>query len=47
VSERAQDRTIMLPLYPQMTEQEQERVVAALKHALEKSAEQRAVSVRR
>jgi dTDP-4-amino-4,6-dideoxygalactose transaminase len=30
-SERAQDRTIVLPLFHQMTEAEQEAVVAALK----------------
>jgi dTDP-4-amino-4,6-dideoxygalactose transaminase len=34
VSEAAQDRTILLPLYPQMTEAEQDRVVAALGEAV-------------
>jgi len=34
VSEDAQDRTILLPLYPQMTEAEQEQVVGALKAAV-------------
>jgi dTDP-4-amino-4,6-dideoxygalactose transaminase len=34
VSERAQDRTILLPLYPQMTEAEQDRVVGALREAV-------------
>jgi dTDP-4-amino-4,6-dideoxygalactose transaminase len=34
LSENAQDRCILLPLYPQMTEDEQQRVVEALKHAL-------------
>jgi perosamine synthetase len=33
-SEDAQRRTILLPLYPQMTEHEQDRVVAALRLAL-------------
>lgn len=32
-SERAQDRTIILPLYPQMTESDQDYVVEALIHA--------------
>jgi dTDP-4-amino-4,6-dideoxygalactose transaminase len=34
VSEDAQDRTILLPLYPQMTESEQDQVVEALKVAV-------------
>jgi len=34
LSERAQDRCILLPLYPQMTEEEQIRVVEALKQAV-------------
>jgi perosamine synthetase len=34
VSEAAQDRTILLPLYPQMTDAEQDRVVAALGEAV-------------
>jgi dTDP-4-amino-4,6-dideoxygalactose transaminase len=34
VSERLQDRSIILPLYPGMTDPEQERVVAALKAVL-------------
>jgi perosamine synthetase len=34
VSEDAQDRTILLPLYPQMTEAEQDQVVGALKAAV-------------
>jgi dTDP-4-amino-4,6-dideoxygalactose transaminase len=33
VSERAQDNCILLPLFPQMTETEQEAVVAALREA--------------
>ena len=32
-SERAQDRGVMLPLFPQMTEEEQDRVVEALERA--------------
>lgn len=32
-SERAQDQCVLLPLYPQMTEQEQDEVVSALKQA--------------
>jgi perosamine synthetase len=32
-SERAQDQCILLPLFPQMTRAEQERVVATLRHA--------------
>ena len=32
-SEAAQDRCILLPLYPQMTDQDQETVVAALRAA--------------
>ena len=34
VSERLQDRSIILPLYPGMTDPEQERVVAALEAVL-------------
>jgi len=34
VSEEAQDRTILLPLYPQMTEEEQDQVVAGLAGAV-------------
>jgi dTDP-4-amino-4,6-dideoxygalactose transaminase len=34
VSEAAQDRTILLPLYPQMTEAEQDRVVTVLSEAV-------------
>jgi perosamine synthetase len=34
VSEDVQDRTILLPLYPQMTEAEQEQVIGALKAAV-------------
>ena len=30
VSERLQDRSIILPLYPGMTEEEQERVIAGV-----------------
>lgn len=33
-SESAQDRSLILPLYPQMTHTEQDRVIAALHHAL-------------
>jgi dTDP-4-amino-4,6-dideoxygalactose transaminase len=33
LSELAQDRSIILPLYPQMTPAEQEQVAAALTHA--------------
>ncbi len=33
-SEEAQDRTIILPLFPQMTFEEQDRVIAALRHAV-------------
>lgn len=36
VSEHAQDRTILLPLYPQMTEAEQDQVVSALQGALQR-----------
>ena len=32
-SERAQDQCILLPLYPQMTHEEQTRVANALRHA--------------
>ena len=35
VSEYAQDRTILLPLFDQMTSAEQDRVVEALRDALE------------
>jgi dTDP-4-amino-4,6-dideoxygalactose transaminase len=34
ISEDAQDRTILLPLYPQMTEAEQDQVIGALQEAL-------------
>jgi dTDP-4-amino-4,6-dideoxygalactose transaminase len=34
VSEHAQDRTILLPLYPQMTEAEQDHVIAGLREAV-------------
>ena len=34
VSEDAQDRTILLPLYPQMTEAEQDQVIGALQQAV-------------
>ncbi len=34
VSERAEDGAVLLPLYSQMTDQEQDRVVTALQHAL-------------
>ena len=34
VSEDVQDRTILLPLYPQMTEAEQDQVIGALKAAV-------------
>ena len=34
VSEDAQDRTILLPLYPQMTEAEQDQVIGALQAAV-------------
>ena len=34
VSEDAQDRTILLPLYPQMTEAEQDQVIGALQEAV-------------
>jgi dTDP-4-amino-4,6-dideoxygalactose transaminase len=37
-SERAQDTSIVLPLYHQMTEADQDRVVAALRHALDSSS---------
>jgi dTDP-4-amino-4,6-dideoxygalactose transaminase len=37
VSEAAQDHTIVLPLYPQMTEADQDRVVAALRAAIPQS----------
>lgn len=37
-SERAQDECILLPLYPQMTEDEQARVVEALKSASRRSS---------
>jgi dTDP-4-amino-4,6-dideoxygalactose transaminase len=33
VGERAQDECVVLPLYPQMTEADQEAVVAALREA--------------
>lgn len=33
-SERAQDNTIIIPLYPQMTEQEQDKVIASLHKAI-------------
>ena len=36
-SERAQDRCIAIPLYPQMTDAEQDHVVHALRIACEKS----------
>lgn len=36
-SEQAQDRAIILPLYPQMTDAEQDRVVASLHQALQSS----------
>ena len=32
-SEQAQDRRVLLPLYPQMTREEQERVTSALREA--------------
>ena len=35
VSEQIQDRTIILPLYPQMTEAEQDRVIISLNQALQ------------
>lgn len=35
VSERIQDRTIILPLYPQMTDAEQDRVIISLHQALQ------------
>jgi dTDP-4-amino-4,6-dideoxygalactose transaminase len=34
VSEMLQDRSLILPLYPEMTEEEQERVVSALREVL-------------
>jgi dTDP-4-amino-4,6-dideoxygalactose transaminase len=34
VTEKASDSSLLLPLYPQMTEDEQEHVVAALGKAL-------------
>ena len=34
VSEDVQDRTILLPLYPQMTEAEQDLVIGALRKAV-------------
>jgi len=34
VSEEAQDRTILLPLYPQMTEDEQDQVIGVLQEAV-------------
>ena len=34
VSEDVQDRTILLPLYPQMTESEQDQVIDALREAV-------------
>ena len=34
ISEDAQDRTILLPLYPQMTEPEQDQVIGALQEVL-------------
>lgn len=34
VSEMLQDRSIILPLYPEMTEEEQERVISALREVL-------------
>ena len=34
VTERASDRSLLLPLFPQMTEGEQDQVVAALQRAL-------------
>jgi len=34
-SERAQDQAILLPLFHQMTEEEQERVAATLRKAVE------------
>lgn len=36
-SEQAQDRAIILPLYPQMTDAEQDRVIASLHQALQSS----------
>ncbi len=33
-SEEAQDRTIILPLFPQMSFEQQDQVVAALHHAV-------------
>jgi dTDP-4-amino-4,6-dideoxygalactose transaminase len=33
-SEHAQDHSIILPLYPQMTDDEQDRVITSLHHAL-------------
>ena len=38
VSEEASDRTLLLPLYPQMTEGEQDQVIAALRGAIAQSA---------
>ncbi len=32
-SEAAQDRRIILPLYPQLTDEEMERIASTLKHA--------------
>jgi dTDP-4-amino-4,6-dideoxygalactose transaminase len=37
-SESAQDHTMILPLFHQMTTEEQDRVVAALEHALAESS---------
>jgi dTDP-4-amino-4,6-dideoxygalactose transaminase len=37
-SEQAQDRCVLLPLYPQMTDEEQERVAVALRKAVAASA---------
>ncbi|MFO1484909.1 MAG: DegT/DnrJ/EryC1/StrS family aminotransferase [Verrucomicrobiaceae bacterium] len=35
-SEHAQDHTVILPLYPQMTEAEQDQVIASLHHVLQR-----------
>jgi nucleotide sugar dehydrogenase len=47
VSEEAQQRTIMLPLYPQMTVDEQRRVVAALARAVKAVPAEKLAGVRR
>jgi perosamine synthetase len=45
-SEDAQDRTIMLPLFPAMTVEQQHRVVEAMGHAVRNSGEQPATDMR-